>query len=209
MMIKKIIVATAAATILCSVTGRSEAATVIVGSSTAASLTWDYVFFTHSGGALTIDVRAESWTGGPTGSGARDPVIVLFKDNSSPIGGLTGAFVGIYDDIGFFLGAGSASGGGFADGSVSSNDSFAKFVSLSAGPYVLGVGRAAGFIESNELRARVNSATGLTGDYQLTFSPSVTFGATPVPEPETYAMLLAGLGLLGFSTRRRNQKSGA
>jgi len=26
---------------------------------------------------------------------------------------------------------------------------------------------------------------------------------TPVPEPETYAMLLAGLGLLGFTARRR------
>ena len=25
----------------------------------------------------------------------------------------------------------------------------------------------------------------------------------PIPEPETYAMLLAGLGLLGFIARRR------
>jgi len=31
--------------------------------------------------------------------------------------------------------------------------------------------------------------------------------AAPVPEPETYAMLLAGLGLLGFANRRRMQKS--
>ena len=29
----------------------------------------------------------------------------------------------------------------------------------------------------------------------------------PVPEPETYAMLLAGLGLLGFSARRRGSNS--
>lgn len=28
-----------------------------------------------------------------------------------------------------------------------------------------------------------------------------------VPEPETYAMILAGLGLIGFSTRRRNRNS--
>jgi hypothetical protein len=28
---------------------------------------------------------------------------------------------------------------------------------------------------------------------------------TPIPEPETYAMLLAGLALLGFATRRKNR----
>ncbi|MEG1118645.1 MAG: FxDxF family PEP-CTERM protein, partial [Janthinobacterium sp.] len=30
-----------------------------------------------------------------------------------------------------------------------------------------------------------------------------------VPEPETYAMLLAGLGLVGFMARRRKNKSAA
>jgi len=33
--------------------------------------------------------------------------------------------------------------------------------------------------------------------------------ANPVPEPETYAMLLAGLGLLGFMARRRKQQPAA
>jgi PEP-CTERM motif len=33
--------------------------------------------------------------------------------------------------------------------------------------------------------------------------------ATPIPEPETYAMLLAGLGLLGFAARRRKLKLAA
>jgi hypothetical protein len=38
---------------------------------------------------------------------------------------------------------------------------------------------------------------GETEDYQLTVV------ASPVPEPQTYAMLLAGLGLMGFMVRRR------
>ena len=36
-----------------------------------------------------------------------------------------------------------------------------------------------------------------------------TFAATPVPEPETYAMILAGLGLMGFMARRRKQNAAA
>ena len=43
----------------------------------------------------------------------------------------------------------------------------------------------------------VSSSSGF--DYAHAFSQ-------PVPEPETYAMLLAGLGLLGFSARRRRRQ---
>lgn len=32
------------------------------------------------------------------------------------------------------------------------------------------------------------------------------YTATPVPEPETYAMMLAGLGMLGFTARRKTKK---
>ena len=64
-----------------------------------------------------------------------------------------------------------------------------------------------------------NNATNLIGDlaagqYHLDISGnlgstaslgqySVALQAIPVPEPETYAMLLAGLGLVAFSVRRR------
>ncbi len=45
------------------------------------------------------------------------------------------------------------------------------------------------------------NATGVT-DVQLGIT-------TAVPEPETYAMMLAGLGLLGFAARRRKAKAAA
>ena len=38
------------------------------------------------------------------------------------------------------------------------------------------------------------------------FLDNVTMTVTPVPEPETYAMFLAGLGLMGAVARRRKQK---
>ncbi len=36
---------------------------------------------------------------------------------------------------------------------------------------------------------------------------AVGFGVSAVPEPETYAMLLAGLGLVGAIARRRKSKA--
>lgn len=39
----------------------------------------------------------------------------------------------------------------------------------------------------------------------LTYTPAVT----PVPEPESYAMMLAGLGLMGAIARRRNKSKTA
>ena len=41
-----------------------------------------------------------------------------------------------------------------------------------------------------------------TGDFT-----GVTVTLAPIPEPETYAMLIAGLGLLGFAARRKHQSA--
>lgn len=40
---------------------------------------------------------------------------------------------------------------------------------------------------------------------QYSFLDNASVVAVPVPEPETYAMLLAGLGLVGFAARRRTR----
>lgn len=37
---------------------------------------------------------------------------------------------------------------------------------------------------------------------------SAWYSATPVPEPETYAMMMAGLGMLGFTAKRKSTKHG-
>lgn len=57
--------------------------------------------------------------------------------------------------------------------------------------------------------APVYTEVGTTADFGLPPDwPYATVNA-PVPEPETYAMMLAGLGLLGFMGRCRKQKAAA
>lgn len=47
------------------------------------------------------------------------------------------------------------------------------------------------------------------GGYAFVEKKNIELGfvLTPIPEPESYAMLLAGLGLMGFVARRRSQRS--
>ena len=44
----------------------------------------------------------------------------------------------------------------------------------------------------------------ITGNANGSFGGTYGFAMSLVPEPETYAMLLAGLGLVGFAARRRS-----
>ena len=63
----------------------------------------------------------------------------------------------------------------------------------------------------------LSSANLAAGSYYVQISGSVVSNSAgkyyanvamaPVPEPETYAMMLAGLGMLGFVARRRKQKA--
>lgn len=66
-----------------------------------------------------------------------------------------------------------------------------SFAGLSAGTYDLAV---SGYLDRGQL----------FGGYTGAISSSSTVAA-PVPEPETYAMLMLGLAGVGFAARRRNK----
>ena len=52
----------------------------------------------------------------------------------------------------------------------------------------------------------VAGTTTVTGGF---YNAAVNFNSAPIPEPETYAMMLAGLGLMGFVARRRKPRQAA
>lgn len=84
-------------------------------------------------------------------------------------------------------------------------DSTIQFGSLAAGNYTLAVTMFAFFPAGNLATDFVGLVTGdplddVTGQWHVNFTGDYV---TAVPEPETYAMLLAGLGLLGFMAHRR------
>jgi hypothetical protein len=78
-------------------------------------------------------------------------------------------------------------------------------------------GVAHGYVNNFELGSAGNVLTladAFSASMGLYLNPGATkmvvdnfqFGVTPVPEPETYAMLLAGLGLIGAAIRRPKAK---
>ena len=87
-------------------------------------------------------------------------------------------------------------------------DSGLTFGSLGAGPYMMTITRFDNFANGDSL------SSGFAFDHVMpipvsggTFWEAHISGSTPpIPEPETYAMLLAGLGLLSFVASRGKQK---
>lgn len=91
-------------------------------------------------------------------------------------------------------------GGPTTSFNFSSNSSTAGSGSVSSG-FVSGVNTLQFVV--NNTNAGISGATDNGGPYDTWLSVQGTVAVTPVPEPESYAMLLAGLGLIGVVSRRR------
>lgn len=148
-------------------------------------------------------------------SGATFSGNVTFANDYSYVTDVTGILTGYQDGISGYTGSGSvtinwvwASGFNFSSGT----DNYSTF--LMDGP---GSGYASYGSYSNWIQFAYNYTSaptllftsGMSVDGTDNFidynDPMVSGTIGLVPEPETYAMLLAGLGLLGFSVSRRKQ----
>ena len=164
--------------------------------------------FEVEGAAREVALRTWSFGGGTNAegqvikNGGVDPVVSLF--NSS-----TGALVSFNDDSGLVIDPPSGA----------AYDSFLA-MNLSAGNYTATV------TQYNSFPAGSSLADGFTGSAGENFNSrtsqwamdvsnveNATVGSTyisevpPIPEPDSFAMLLAGLGLLGFMAKRKKVES--
>ncbi|MBI0477152.1 PEP-CTERM sorting domain-containing protein [Sphingomonas sp. MA1305] len=160
------------------------AATTVSGSLNSSGVK-DY-FFSFTGGTYSIAVDTTFI------NGIGDPEVYLFKDNGSPATGLTGDLVAHNDDRSFFNFNSLLSG------------------SLAAGNYVLSIGQ----YNFSQTEARAGTANFIRGatNFQTTFSNGITLNAGPtgaVPEPATWAMMILGMGAVGYAMRRAKRSSDA
>jgi type VI secretion system secreted protein VgrG len=80
------------------------------------------------------------------------------------------------------------------------------------GNLTMGCGRllaAEASVALNGVGSNISTGCGVAHDIGFGSGGFDQAGLAAVPEPETYAMMLAGLGLLGFAARRRKQKETA
>lgn len=140
--------------------------------------------FSAAGGSLDISATADTIYA-YLGTAANAPTTFLSAISS-------GAF-GIAAD-GLLTGTGLSIGSGALQ--LLNSTDYAEYTGARSGltsfaAYKAQVGNAA------------NWSMGGNGSYAATVPNTTNFSVTAVPEPETYAMLLAGLGLMGAVVRRR------
>jgi hypothetical protein len=112
-----------------------------------------------------------------------------FSALTSSISPLVGADLMSLTDFKLYNSSGALAGSGVQNTSGKVDQWSLDLTALSAGTYTL---KVSGIVLTN-------SAASFGGNINL----------VPVPEPETYAMMLAGLGLVGFIGRRKRQAKAA
>ncbi len=155
----------------------------------------DWTFYATEGSAGNLSFVVASWDGSKAVGSA------LYDSGTTAYGG--GAAALSFSGINTSLSAGTYIAYLTVAGVASPVDSSVGFAGSSSDG---GLGGGFYFLNSNGTDPLTLGDT--WSDYYV---PSMQFTATiaPIPEPETYAMMLAGLGLLGFMARRRKLKAAA
>jgi len=150
------------------------------------------IAFTLATDVTNVSVWTDSFQSGTN----FDPITAVWREFGSDW-----ALVGENDDYPFI-----ASGQTFYDSGL-------QFSTLNAGNYMFTITKfsnfAAGTLLSQGFIFDSQAPIALSGGsyYSVHLSDSIIPPPPPIPEPETYAMLLAGLGLLGFMARRRKESA--
>jgi hypothetical protein len=147
-------------------------------------------------------------------SGAQFSGVVTFADSFASVLAVNGVLAGYQGSSHSYLGTGSTAinwlwngGSNFA----SAANTFGTFL-MDTGNLYGGYSNWISFTYDYSNPANLTLSSNSYGN-QVNYSDNLVSGSigavSPVPEVETYAMLLAGLGLMGGIARRRSQKNAA
>jgi hypothetical protein len=147
---------------------------------------YDYFSFNSLGGKIILDVDY-TYNNRANRMGF-DSELALWRSNSD------GSFTLVAENDDYDIHAGDG-------GSVHRYDAFIQVDNAAAGRYVVGVAR---YPASADNLGWTSSSGVIAADRQYGLEVSVS----PVPEPGEWALMLSGVGLIGFIARRRSGKAG-